>query len=110
MVLNTPEGTIVALSDYDVIDTIRKNVSNDVADFVDRRLHELNEEQRYEELKFNSDFLALEQSVDAYSSALIDIRLLADELSNILSDDSKRLNRTQLCDKLEEIIAVTRQF
>ena len=110
MVLGTKTEPIVVLSDYDVIDTIRENVSDDVADFVDRRFHELNEQQRYEELKFNSDFSALEQSLDAYSSALNDIWLLAEELSNILSDNSKKLNRIQLCDKLEEIIAVTRQF
>jgi hypothetical protein len=109
MVVQTPEGYIPVLSDYDVIDTIRKNVSDDVANFVDTRLHELNEENRYEELKFNSDFTALETSLDEYGSALNDIWLIAEELSNKVKD-SKRLDRQEILKKVEAILEITRQF
>ena len=109
MVLNTPNGYMPIMSDYDVIDIIRQNVTDDIADFVDKRLHELNEESEYEQLKFNSDFESLEATVDELSSAINDIWLIADNLSNNVRD-SKRLDRQEILNKLESIIEIARKF
>ena len=109
MVLNTPNGYMPIMSDYDVIDIIRQNVTDDIADFVDTRLHELNEESEYEQLKFNSDFESLEATVDELSSAINDIWLIADNLSNNVRD-SKRLDRQEILNKLESIIEIARKF
>lgn len=108
-VLNVPNGQIVVLSDYDVIDVIRDNVSDDVADFVSQRLHELNEERDYEQLKFNTDYESLESSCDAYNSAMNDIWQMSDELIDEIKG-ADRLNRQKILEKLEAIIEVARQF
>lgn len=68
--MQTKSGRVFTpLTDYDVVDIIREEVGDEIADRTKGWL----EENNYEEMKFNSDFNAMECEVESWHQFVDDL-------------------------------------
>lgn len=100
-VLKTPDGIITVFEKVDVVDVIRRYVSDDVADYVEREMRYYDEQENLDKMYFESDYRSLEMSCDEYTSTLNDINDKTEELFRLI--DAKRLDKKKLFDAVMQI-------
>ena len=100
-VLRTPDGDVIIMTNADYIDVIRKYISDEFAESIERQLKIYDEESHLDELYFNSDYKSMEESCDAYTETLNEVIYLANDLDNCL--DEKKLNRKKLSELVTSI-------
>ena len=100
-VLKTPDGIITVFEKVDVVDVIRRYVSDDVADYVEREMRYYDEQENLDKMYFESDYRSLEMSCDEYTSTLNDINDKTEELFRLI--DVKRLDKKKLFDAVMDI-------
>ena len=82
--IQTKSGRVFTpLTDYDVVDVIREEVGDEVADRAKGWL----EENTYEEKKFDSDFLVMEQEVESWHSFVDDLSEEIEQLREKIEDN-----------------------
>jgi hypothetical protein len=100
-VLKTPDGVITVFEKVDVVDVIRRYVSDDVADYVEREMKYYDEQENLDKLYFESDYKSMEASCDEYTAALNDINDETEVLFQLI--DAKRLDKKKLFDAVMQI-------
>lgn len=100
-VLKTPDGIITVFEKVDVVDVIRRYVSDDVADYVEREMRYYDEQENLDKMYFESDYRSMEASCDEYTAALNDINDETEVLFQLI--DAKRLDKKKLFDAVMQI-------
>lgn len=97
-VMTTKSGrTFTPLNSYDVVDVIREEVGDEVANEVKGWL----EENNYEEMKFNSDFSAMEGECEAWHSFVDDLSEEIERLREQIEDN--KLTKAKISVELYKI-------
>ena len=100
-VLKTPDGYVTVLSKYDLIDTVRSYISDDVADFIDNNFRDYDSEEELNKMYFESDYGNLEMSLDQMHFVLEDVVSGCVMIKNLLSE--KRMDKEKLAKIVQEI-------
>lgn len=101
-VLKTPKGCVTILSKYDLIDTVRSYMGDEVADYIEKNFKNSDDEAELNERYFQSDYNELEMSCDEYLSALNEVQMIAEETCVLLNE--KRMDRKKISEKVQAII------
>lgn len=97
-VMTTKSGrTFTPLNDYDVLEVIREEVGDEIADRAKGWL----EENNYEEMKFNSDFSAMEGECEAWHSFVDDLSEEIEQLREKIEDN--KLTKAKISVELYKI-------
>lgn len=96
--MQTKSGrTFTPLNDYDVLEIIREEVGDEVADRAKGWL----EENLYEEKKFNSDFSAMEGEVESWHRFVDDLSEEIEQLREKIEDN--KLTKAKITIELYKI-------
>lgn len=100
-VLQTPSGSVIIMTKYDLIEVVRSYCGDNIADYIEQNFKEYDTEEELNEKYFQSDYHSMEVSCDEYTSTLSEITFICKELQNMLEE--KRLDRKKITDKVRAI-------
>lgn len=86
----------------DVVDHIRVDMGDEVANYISEVVSEREEGSEYEAMKFNSDFSALEGEVEFYRDMLFEAKENVEQVMSYI-ENKERINRDKIYLMLEKI-------
>ena len=102
-VMQTKNGvTFTPFDITDVVDHIREDMGDEVANCISEVVSEREEGSEYEAMKFNSDFTALEGEVEFYRDMLFEVKENVEQIMSYI-DNKERINRDKIYLMLEKI-------
>lgn len=102
MIVRVPDGWEFIRNSQDVVDIIRKYITDEVADYVETIFREGEEEVEYERLCFDSDIGALESEVEEYRDALDEVNSRLQQLS-CKAEDKPGLSKKKVLEEIDNI-------
>ena len=103
-IIMTPNGVETIFSDRDAVDIIRNYVSDDMADYVERKIVEFDEESYLAEQRWQSDYDAMEQENDEYRDALFEVKSQLEQIVYDAEFTRPGLTKIKILNKLDGII------
>lgn len=101
-IIQVNNNTYMIRNDADLVDAINQECGYELSRLVEQKLDSASYEEQLAEKQFNSDFFAYESQVESLGFCLQDVLQSVEELINYV-DDSKKINRTVITDKLRYI-------
>ena len=99
--VTTPIGNIVIFDNRDIVETIRNFVSDDMADYVERKLVEFDEVEWRNAQKWASDYRAMEMENEEYRDALFEVSSLLQEIS--VKADKPGFSKKKVIEMIDEV-------
>lgn len=100
-VLQTPSGSVIIMTKYDLIEVVRSYCGDNIADYIEQNFKDYDTEEELNEKYFQSDYHSMEVSCDEYTETLSEITFMCKDIQNML--EQKRIDKNKIAEKIRMI-------
>ena len=100
-VLQTPSGSVIIMTKYDLIEVVRSYCGDNIADYIEQNFKDYDTEEELNEKYFQSDYHSMEESCDEYTATLSEITFICKDIQCMLAN--KRIDKNKISEKVRII-------